>query len=168
MEYEEKEIITSLGVSRMNVLKNNPVMATILRAGMPMHQGLLNFFEGADRALVSAYRKCMRNENFSLKMDYMSSPSLADRVLIVSDPMLATGGSMSASIKALILNGVPKHIHIVCLLAREEGISVIKRNFSLYNITIWIGAIDEELTAKAYIVPGLGEAGDLAYGSKLD
>lgn len=168
MEYEEKEIITSLGVSRMNVLKSNPVMATILRAGMPMHQGLLNFFDGADSAFVSAYRKYKKNENFTIKMDYMSSPSLVDRVLIVSDPMLATGGSMSASIKALIQNGVPKHIHIVCLLASEEGISVIKRNFSLYNITIWIGAIDDELTAKAYIVPGLGDAGDLAYGLKLD
>lgn len=168
MDYEEKEIITSLGTSKMNIIKDNPVMATILRAGMPMHQGLLNFFDKADSAFVSAYRKYKKNENFTIKMDYMSSPSIADRVLIISDPMLATGGSMSASIKALIQNGIPKHIHIVCLLASEEGVAAIKRNFSLYNITIWIGAIDYELTAKAYIVPGLGDAGDLAYGSKLD
>lgn len=168
MEYVEKEVITPLGVSKMNVLANNPVLATILRAGMPMHQGLLNFFDAADSAFVSAYRKYKKNEDFSIRMDYISSPSIKDRVLIVSDPMLATGGSMSASIKALIQNGVPKHLHIVCLLASEEGINTIKRNFSLYNTTLWIGAIDDELTAKAYIVPGLGDAGDLAYGSKLD
>jgi len=168
MEYEQKEVITSLGTSTMNVLKDRPVLATILRAGMPMHQGLLNFFDSADSAFVSAYRKYKKNENFSIKMDYISSPSITDRILIISDPMLATGGSMSASIKALIQNGVPKHIHIVCLLASEEGIAAIKRSFSLYNYTLWIGAIDDELTAKAYIVPGLGDAGDLAYGAKLD
>ncbi len=168
MEYEPKEILTSLGSSTMSVLKDKPVLATILRAGLPMHQGLLNYFDSADNAFVSAYRKYKKNEDFVINMDYMSSPSIKDEVLIISDPMLATGGSMSASIKALIQNGKPKHIHIVCLLASEEGLAVIKRNFSLYNITIWVGSIDDELTAKAYIVPGLGDAGDLAYGTKLD
>lgn len=168
MEYVEKEIVTPLGSSMMSILKDKPVLATILRAGMPMHQGLLNFFDSADSAFVSAYRKYKKNQDFTIKMDYVSSPSISDRVLIISDPMLATGGSMSASIKALLQNGVPKHMHIVCLLASEEGVTVIKRNFSLYNFTLWLGAIDDELTAKAYIVPGLGDAGDLAYGSKLD
>lgn len=168
MEYVEREVITSLGSATMSVLADNPVLATILRAGLPLHQGLLNYFENADSAFVSAYRKYKKSQDFIIKMDYMSSTSLTDRILIVSDPMLATGGSMSTSIKALIENGKPKHIHVVCLLASEEGLSTIKRNFSLQNLTIWVGAIDDELTAKAYIVPGLGDAGDLAFGSKLD
>ena len=168
LEYEQKEIITSLGVASMNVLVHRPVLATILRAGLPMHQGLLNYFDSSDSAFVSAYRKYRKNKEFVIKMDYMSSSSLIDKVLIVSDPMLATGGSMCASIKALMGNGKPKHIHIVCLLASEEGLAMIQRTFSLENITIWIGAIDDELTAKAYIVPGLGDAGDLAFGTKLD
>jgi len=168
LEYVDKEIITSLGAASMKVLSAEPVLATILRAGLPLHKGLLNYFDGADSAFVSAYRKYKKNEDFIIKMDYISTTSLLDKVLIVSDPMLATGGSMSTSIKALIENGNPKHIHIVCLLASDEGIRLIKRNFSLHNITIWVGAIDDELTAKAYIVPGLGDAGDLAYGTKLD
>ncbi len=168
MDYIDKEVITPLGTSHMKILADKPVLATILRAGMPMHQGLLNYFDSANSAFVSAYRKYKKNEDFTIKMDYVSSPSIKDRVLILSDPMLATGGSMSVSIKALLTNGKPKHMHIVCLLASEEGINTIKRNFSLYDMTLWIGAIDDELTAKAYIVPGLGDAGDLAYGTKLD
>ncbi len=168
LEYVDKEIITSLGAASMKVLSAEPVLATILRAGLPLHKGLLNYFDGADSAFVSAYRKYKKNEKFVIKMDYISTTSLLDKVLIVSDPMLATGGSMSTSIKALVENGKPKHIHIVCLLASDEGIQLIKRNFSLHNITIWVGAIDDELTAKAYIVPGLGDAGDLAFGTKLD
>jgi len=168
LEYIDKEIITSLGAASMKVLSAEPVLATILRAGLPLHKGLLNYFDGADSAFVSAYRKYKKNEDFVIKMDYISTTSLLDKVLIVSDPMLATGGSMSTSIKALVENGKPKHIHIVCLLASDEGLQLIKRNFSLHNITIWVGAIDDELTAKAYIVPGLGDAGDLAFGTKLD
>ena len=168
LEYEQKEIITPLGIASMSVLKKIPTIATILRAGLPMHQGLLNYFDAADNAFVSAYRKYRKNKEFVIKMDYVSSASLKDKVLIISDPMLATGGSMSASIKALVQHGQPKHIHMVCLLASEEGITKIKRDFSLKNITLWIGAIDDELTAKAYIVPGLGDAGDLAFGTKLD
>jgi len=168
MSYQEKEIITSLGVATMKIISDKPVLATILRAGLPLHQGLLNYFNTADCAFVSAYRKYKKNEKFEIKMDYISSTSLDDRVLIISDPMLATGGSMSTSIKSLLENGKPKHIHVVCLVASEEGLSVIKRNFSLQNITIWVGAIDDELTAKAYIVPGLGDAGDLAFGTKVE
>lgn len=167
-DYVEKDITTALGVASMRVSSTNPVLATILRAGLPLHQGLLNYFDNADSAFVSAYRKYKKNQKFIIKMDYISSTSLSDRVLIVSDPMLATGGSMTTSIKALLDNGKPKHIHVVCLLASVEGIAFIKRNFSLKNLTIWVGAIDDELTAKAYIVPGLGDAGDLAFGTKLD
>jgi uracil phosphoribosyltransferase len=151
----------------MKIISDIPVIATILRAGLPLHQGLLNYFNAADSAFVSAYRKYKKNEKFNINVDYISSTSLNNRVLIVNDPMLATGGSMSAAIRALLENGKPKHIHIVSLVASEEGLSVIKRNFSLYKITIWVGTIDDELTAKAYIVPGLGDAGDLAFGTKL-
>ena len=168
LEYSSKEVITPLGSSEMRLLKEQPLLATILRAGVPLHQGLLSFFDKADSAFVSAYRKYKKNEKFTINMDYISTPEVDNRVLIISDPMLATGGSMSASIKAFLNIGTPRHIHIVCLLACEEGIAEIKRNFSLYNITLWIGAIDDELTAKAYIVPGLGDAGDLSYGSKID
>ncbi len=168
LDYETKEIITPLGAVEMMVLAEQPLLATILRAGMPMHNGLLNYFDRADTAMVSAYRKYKKNENFSINLDYISTPPVENRILIVSDPMLATGGSMAASIKALINVGKPKHIHIVCLLACEEGISYIKKRFSLYNYTLWIGSIDDELTAKAYIVPGLGDAGDIAYGTKID
>ncbi len=167
LEYIGKEVITPLGTSFVNVLKDVPVLATILRAGLPMHQGLLNYFDSADSAFVSAFRKYKKGNKFEIKMDYLSSTSLEDRILIISDPMLATGGSMRTSIEAIQQNGKPKHIHIVCLLASEEGIAEIKRNFSLHNITLWIGAVDDELTAKAYIVPGLGDAGDLAFGTKL-
>lgn len=168
MESQKVEVTTPLGIAFIETVADTPVLATILRAGLPLHQGLLNYFNTADCAFVSAYRKYKKNKKFDISMDYISSTSLIDRVLIVSDPMLATGGSMSASIKALIENGKPKHIHIVCLVASEEGIAFIKRNFSLYNITIWVGAIDHELTVKAYIVPGLGDAGDLAFGTKLE
>jgi uracil phosphoribosyltransferase len=168
LEYVDKEVVTSLGIAPMRVLAEQPVIATILRAGLPLHQGLLNYFDSADSAFVSAYRKYRKNKNFVIKMDYISSASLLNKVLIISDPMLATGGSMTTSIKALLENGKPKHIHVVSLVASEEGIHVIKKNFSLNNLTLWVGAIDNELTAKAYIVPGLGDAGDLAFGSKLD
>lgn len=168
LEYVDKEVVTSLGIAPMRVLAEQPVIATILRAGLPLHQGLLNYFDSADSAFVYAYRKYRKNKNFVIKMDYISSASLLNKVLIISDPMLATGGSMTTSIKALLENGKPKHIHVVSLVASEEGIHVIKKNFSLNNLTLWVGAIDNELTAKAYIVPGLGDAGDLAFGSKLD
>lgn len=166
--YEEKEIVTPLGTSKINLPAETPVLATILRAGLPLHQGLLNFFDHADSAFVSAYRKYEKNQNFTIKLDYISAPSIDDRILIVSDPMLATGGSLDASLKGLLDNGKPKHIHIVCVLASLEGISSVKRRFSLKNLTIWTGAVDDELTAQAYIVPGLGDAGDLAFGKKED
>ncbi len=166
--YKEKEVVTPLGTSKMNLPVEIPVIATILRAGLPLHQGLLNFFDRADSAFVSAYRKYRKNGKFIIKLDHVSSPGIEDRILIVSDPMLATGGSVIASVKGLLEKGKPKHIHIVCALATKEGINAVKRNFSLKNLSIWTGAIDDELTAQAYIVPGLGDAGDLAFGKKND
>jgi uracil phosphoribosyltransferase len=129
---------------------------------------LLNYFDDADNGFVSAYRKYENNEDFVIKLDYVSAPTLKGRTLIISDPMLATGGSMVAALKGLMEKGKPQKIHIVTILATEEGIAEVKKNFSLKNITIWTGKIDDELTAKAYIVPGLGDAGDLAFGIKDD
>ena len=166
--YDEQEVITSLGMARMRLPVITPVLATILRAGLPLHQGLLNYFDTSDSAYVSAYRKYTQDENFIIKLDYVSSPSLDGKVLIINDPMLATGGSLIAAVNGLLQNGQPSHIHIVTLLASEEGIVNVKRHFSLKPFTLWVGAVDDELTAKAYIVPGLGDAGDLAFGAKQD
>jgi uracil phosphoribosyltransferase len=129
---------------------------------------LLSYFDKADSAFVSAFRKYNKNEDFTIKLDYISSPNIDGRILIVSDPMLATGGSLVASLRGLFEKGTPKHTHVVSVLASEEGISKLKRAFTFKKLTLWIGAIDVELTAKAFIVPGLGDAGDLAFGRKND
>jgi uracil phosphoribosyltransferase len=167
LEWETREVITSLGTAHCEVLKNQPVIATILRAGLPLHQGFLNFFDKAENAFISAFRKHHKNGRFDIQVEYASSPSLGDKVLILSDPMLATGASMVLTYKELIKKGVPKHTHIVSVLASAQGLEYMKRNLPGDNFTIWLGAVDDELTAKAYIVPGLGDAGDLAFGSKL-
>lgn len=168
LEYVEKEVITPLGTATVNVLKQQPLLATILRAGLPLHQGMLNYFDKAGNAFVSAYRKYDHDEDFVIKLDYISSPSMDGSVLILCDPMLATGGSLVASLKGLLEKGEPKQIHIVSVLASPVGIENLKKSFSKKKIKIWTCAIDDELTAKAYIVPGLGDAGDLAYGLKED
>lgn len=167
-DYFPQDVTTSLGHLVMQQPADKPVLATILRAGLPLHQGLLNYFDKADSAFVSAFRKYSKDEKFTISLDYVSSPSIQNRVLIISDPMLATGGSLVASLKGLLEKGTPKHIHIVCALASDVGIAFVKKNFSRKNLTFWVGAIDDELTAKAYIVPGLGDAGDLAFGEKED
>jgi len=168
LQYKEEEVVTPLGTAKMHLLEEQPLLATILRAGLPFHQGMLNYFDRANNAFVSVYRKYDKDEDFVIKLDYISSPSTKDSVLIISDPMLATGGSLIASIKGLAEKGKPRHLHIVSVLASNEGIDNLKKTFSKWKMTIWIGAIDDELTAKAYIVPGLGDAGDLAYGNKED
>jgi uracil phosphoribosyltransferase len=168
MDYVEKEIVSPLGISHMKILKQKPVLATILRAGLPLHQGLFNYFDSAESAFISAYRRHHKNGKFDIQLEYVSSPILDDKVLILADPMLATGASMAVSYKELLQFGNPKHTHIVVAIASIEGINYIKRTLGLKNITIWTGAIDDEMTAQSYIVPGLGDAGDLAFGSKLE
>ncbi len=170
LEYEQKEVITPLGVANMSLLKEQPLLATVLRAGLPLHQGLLNFFDDADNAFISAYRKYSKEEEeeFVIKLDYLSSPKVKERTLIISDPMLATGGSLVAAIKGMFELGKPKHLHVVTVLSAHEGIEALKKAFSKIPMTIWTGSVDDELTAKAYIVPGLGDAGDLAFGTKND
>ena len=166
MEYEIREVATPLGIADVPVLKEQPIVGTILRAGMPLHQGILNFFDHADNAFISAYRKHHKDGTFDIKLEYVSSPLLTDRILILCDPMLATGSSIVMTYKALLERGIPRHTHIVSALASMQGVNHVKSHLSS-NITIWAGAIDEELTAQAYIVPGLGDAGDLAYGTKI-
>lgn len=165
LAYEEKEIITPLGVSTIKLIKEQPVLSTILRAGLPVHQGLLNYFDKSDNAFVSAYRKHHKDGTFDIELEYLASPDLTDRTVILSDPMLASGASIVVTYKALLQKGTPKKLHIVILIASSLGLDYVKRHLP-ENTTIWVGAIDEELTAQSYIVPGLGDAGDLAFGSK--
>ncbi|MGB0930261.1 MAG: uracil phosphoribosyltransferase [Chitinophagales bacterium] len=167
MPMKVKEIQTPLGISECTVLKRQPVIGTILRAGLPMHTGLLNMFDKADNAFISAYRKHHKSGKFTIKMEYVSCPDLEGRIVILSDPMLATGASMALTIKQLFEYGEPEHIHVVVAIACTVGIDEIRKNFSKDKVTIWAAAIDEELTAKGYIVPGLGDAGDLSFGEKL-
>jgi uracil phosphoribosyltransferase len=166
LKYTEEEITTPLGVAPMFILKEQPVIATILRAGLPVHQGLLNYFDRAENSFVSAYRKHHKDNSFEIKIEYLSSPSIDGKVLIICDPMLATGQSMLLAYKALLQRGKPSHIHIIGLIASQEGVNYVKSHFP-DNTTFWMGAVDDELTAKSYIVPGLGDAGDLAYGKKI-
>jgi len=167
MEYEPKEVITSLGTAEVQVLKNTPVLATILRAGLPLHQGLLNYFDDAENAFVSAYREHRKDDEFSIQIEYVSCPEIEKRVMILTDPMLATGHSMVSSFKALISHGKPSHTHFVAVVASVQGVEYLKRMLPKTGTTIWIAAIDDELTAQGYIVPGLGDAGDLAFGQKV-
>jgi uracil phosphoribosyltransferase len=165
LPFVEKEVQTPLGTATCKILQYHPVLATILRAGLPLHQGLLNFFDKADNAFISAYRKHKKDGSFDISLDYISCPELEDRVVIVSDPMLATGSSLVKTIHFLKEEGRPKEIHIVAAIACTVGIEYVKREEP--SVTIWCGDIDDELTAKGYIVPGLGDAGDLAYGVKV-
>jgi len=167
LDYEKREVVTPLGTTEVEVLKQYPVLAVILRAGLPFHQGMLNFFDKSENAFISSYRKHHKDGTFEIQIEYVSKPFLENKHLILIDPMLATGLSMAMTYRELAGEEKPLHTHIVCILASVEGINYLKRNFSSSEITIWVGAIDDELTAQAYIVPGLGDAGDLAFGTKV-
>ena len=167
MEFEVKEITTSLGIAEVPVLKQQPVIASILRAGLPFHMGLLSYFDKAENAFISAYRKHDKKGNFEIQIEYVSCPDITDKVLIIADPMLATGASMLKTYKELISYGKPTHTYFVSVLASTEGIDYIRKHSSADDVSIWVGAVDSELTAQAYIVPGLGDAGDLSFGSKI-
>ena len=165
LSWVEKEITTPLGTSICKVLEKQPVLATILRAGLAMHNGLLNYFDKADNAFISAYRKHSPDGSFEISLDYISCPDMENRVVIISDPMLATGSSLVKTMQFIREEGSPSEIHIVCALACTVGIEYVLRDEP--KAMIWCGDIDDELTAKGYIVPGLGDAGDLAYGVKV-
>jgi uracil phosphoribosyltransferase len=165
LNYETTPIRTPLGTANINLADKQPVLATILRAGLPLHQGLLNYFDNADNAIISAYRKHKKDGTFVIESKYLASPSIENRTVILSDPMLASGASMVEIYRLLLDKGMPEKVHIVALIASAEGIAFVERNLPK-DITLWVGAIDAELTAQSYIVPGLGDADDLAYGIK--
>lgn len=166
LKYETISVTTPLSDTECSVLAQQPVLATILRAGLPLHQGLLNIFDQAENTFISAYRIHHDDDDeFDVKVEYLASPSVEGKTVILCDPMLATGSSMVLAYKALLERGVPRHIHVATVIASEQGIDFVQQNLP-DNTTIWAGAIDSELTSRAYIVPGLGDAGDLAYGDK--
>ena len=166
LEYVVTDVTTPLGIAQVPVMKDQPVIATILRAGMPLHHGVLNVLDKAENAFVSAYRQHHKDGSFEVHVEYMACPSIEGKELILCDPMLATGTSMVLTYQALLRRGKPKHIHVLSVVSSMFGIDYVKKHLP-ENCTIWTCAIDEELTAQSYIVPGLGDAGDLAYGQKL-
>ncbi len=168
LKYKKEEIVSPLGMSEMSLIEEQPILATILRAGLPLHQGFLNYFDHADNAYISAYRKHHKNGKFDIELEYLSCPNIEDKILILIDPMLATGSSMEVAYKAILQYGMPKHTHIVSAIASLEGVNYIKRKMNMNKVTLWLGAVDDELTAQSYIVPGLGDAGDLAFGEKIE
>ena len=158
---------TPLGTSITNIPSENLVLATVLRAGLPLHNGLLKYYDNAENCFISAYRKHTSKEEFEVEIQYMASPNLSNKIVLLSDPMLATGRSMVLAYKALLKKGFPSKIHIVCVIGSEQGVEFISKNFP-EDTTLWIGGIDSKMTSESYIVPGLGDAGDLAFGKKED
>ena len=166
LEYSEKQFVTPLGIANINTHDDQVVVATILRAGLPLHQGILNFFDGAQNAFVAAYRKYDKGEDFHINIEYASSPDLDGKTLILADTMLATGASLEIAYKRLCEEGQPAHTHLVCPISSAYAVEYLQKHLPAEGVTLWVAAIDEELTSHSYIVPGLGDAGDLAYGIK--
>lgn len=166
LNYSSKAITTPLADTESPIVSDRVVLATIFRAGVPFHQGFLSYFDYAENAFVSAYRKYKEKENFEVCIEYLASPNLDGKTLILCDPMLATGASMELSYKALLTKGNPAHIHVASVIASKQAVEYIKKVFPAEKTTLWMGAIDAEINAHSYIVPGLGDAGDLAYGVK--
>ncbi len=164
LNYKSVDVKTPLGISTIQLIDQHPVIATILRAGLPLQQGMLSVFDKADSAFVSAYRKTKKNGSFEIKVEYVASPDLTDKVLILADPMLATGQSIVLACQELLAKGIYKTLHIASIIGSKVGVEYVRRH--LPDAHIWLCALDEELTTRAYIVPGLGDAGDLAYGEK--
>lgn len=167
LHFKEKSIKTPLANATQKVLSQAPVIGSILRAGLSMHNGFLNRFDKAENAFISAYREKTDDNSIKVKIEYMASPVLTGKTLIIVDPMLATGKSMTLAYESLLTNGTPKRVIIAAAIASQQAMDAITAYFSS-DIDIWIGAIDPELNDKSYIVPGIGDAGDLAYGPKID
>lgn len=166
LDYAPVDVTTPLGIAKCHKIESQIVLATIFRAGIPFHQGFLSFFDRAQNAFVSAYRKYKEKENFDVFIEYLASPRLEGKTLIITDPMLATGASMELSYRALLTKGMPEQIHVASVVASKLAVDYIERTFPADRTTLWLGAIDDEINAHSYIVPGLGDAGDLAYGIK--
>lgn len=167
LEYKKVETQTPLGVAESDDIRDRIVLATILRAGLPFHHGFLSYFDHAENAFVSAYRKYReKGEGFDVLVEYLASPSIEGKTLILVDPMLATGASMELGYRAMLTKGTPRHIHVASVIASRAGVNYVKEHFPAEKTTVWTAAIDEEINSHSYIVPGLGDAGDLAYGEK--
>ena len=166
LAYRKEKISTPLAETECEVIADKIVLGTIFRAGVPFHQGFLNFFDTAENAFVSAYRKYKEKENFDVCIEYLASPNLEDKIVVIADPMLATGASMELSYRALLTKGTPRHIHVASVIASQRAIDYVSETFPKDRTTIWVGAVDEHINDHSYIVPGLGDAGDLAYGVK--
>lgn len=167
LEYTTADVTTPLGITQCNLLNNNLVIASILRAGLPLHTGLLNYFDKAQNAFVAAYRKYGKDNKFTIQVEYASAPTIEDKTLIIADTMLATGSSLVLAYQKLCESGEPAHTHIVCPIASEQSLGYLSKHLPHKKVTLWLAAVDQELTNKSYIVPGLGDAGDLAFGEKL-
>ena len=166
LNYSEKQFVTPLGIANISTPDDHIVASTILRAGLPLHQGILNFFDGAQNAFIAAYRKYDKGEDFHINIEYASTPDLEGKTLILADTMLATGASLELAYKRLCDEGQPAYTHLVCPVASAYAVEYLQKHLPSEGITLWVAAIDEELTSHSYIVPGLGDAGDLAYGTK--
>lgn len=167
LDYKTQIVETPLGEAAVEMISDKIVVATILRAGLPLHQGFLNYFDDAESVFVSAYRKSSKDGSFKVKVEYVSNCDLDGKTLILVDPMLATGTSLVLAYEALIAKGgEPEHTHIASVIASEQGVDYAMRNLPSRSTTLWVGAVDAELTSRSYIVPGIGDAGDLAYGEK--
>lgn len=166
LDYSPKEFVTPLGIANIPTYDDKVVVATILRAGLPLHQGILNFFDDAQNAFVAAYRKYDKGEDFHINIEYISTPDLEGKTLILADTMLATGASLEIAYKKLCEQGEPAHTHLVCPISSAYAVEYLQKHLPADKVTLWVAAIDEELTSHSYIVPGLGDAGDLAYGIK--
>lgn len=167
LNYSTREVTTPLGIANCNIPDENLLLATILRAGVPLHNGMLNYFDKAQNAFIAAYRKYGKDNKFTIQIEYVSSPSVEGKTLIIADTMLATGSSLVLAYEKLCEKGEPAHTHIVCPIASEFSLGYLSKHLPHKKVTLWVAAVDEELTNKSYIVPGIGDAGDLAYGDKL-
>ena len=167
LKYEERDVQTPLGIAKCQLPADKVVVASILRAGLPLHQGVLNIFDSAQNAFIAAYRKYGKDNKFKIQMEYATMPSIEGKTVVLVDPMLATGSSIILAYNRIWTNGEPLHTHIVAAIASRESLSLLSKNLPHSKVTLWVGAVDEELTNKSYIVPGLGDAGDLAFGEKL-
>ncbi|MBO5919355.1 MAG: uracil phosphoribosyltransferase [Bacteroidales bacterium] len=167
LEYSQKEVVTPLGIANCSVPEENLILGTIMRAGLPVHNGILNIFDKAQNAFIAAYRKYGKDNKFTIHIEYISSPKVEGKILVLADSMLATGSSMVLAYNKMCELGEPAHTHIVCPIASEQSLGYLSRNLPHKKVTLWVAAVDEELTNKSFIVPGIGDAGDLAYGDKL-
>jgi Uracil phosphoribosyltransferase len=167
LTYQPVEIQTPLGIAEESVPVDYPIITSILRAGLPIHNGMLSIFDKSPNGFISAYRNYEKDGTFNINLEYVSCPDITDKTLIITDAMLASGMSIELAYRALLQKGQPRHTFIVAIIASKEGVNYLRKKLPEGKVSIWVGALDDELTVKSYIVPGLGDAGDLAYGEKI-